>query len=703
FVINVDKRYAFITPDYLLLTPEANWYPRTGVTYSSTDVSWHQSQFINFNLSVKTKPGLKAISQGEINEISDGQFAFENEHPLTQLSLAIGHYNKKTVESDSIEFGVWYIDGHNFFANSFPEIKDTISSIVGEQFHDFERTYSLIYARKRLSLVEVPAQFKPYERAWTSTQELVQPEEVLIPEKGFMINSADFDNQKKRMKKYGSHGDKNMTPKDIELRVLGEFFRTFTTETQRDFRKGKGMMNVIQIASPYYIFPMLYNFQNNIQSDKWPITNRIFEAYLKNQVTDIRSVFMRNMSGESKDERANIALQDSTFEEILADPNQKGIINNVIKLKGDVLFSMIQWKAGQEEFQNFLKNLLTESKFKNISFEDFDQKINEKFGIQLIPIMDQWFKAKTLPGYIFSPIKVVKVRSGNMMRSMVSLKATNFSDTDGLVKLTFRLGSFRGRGGGRGGGMGGSDMIDKLIFLKAHQTKEVSYLLNTEPRMIILNTMTSKNIPQTMMNFFRDINEDPKAVPFEGERILNTPVQMALSNEIIVDNEDPEFEITKSENTSLLEKWILKENKNTSKYSRINYWRPPTNWTATTNTDFYGEYVRSAYYIKSGDGSLRAKWNVPIKKAGYYDLYYHLHKSRNFVRGRDHRAYKGEYHFTVHGDDGTEEVALENNSAEEGWNHLGSFFFSPDTALIELSNKSKLRMIFADAVKLVAQ
>ncbi|MCA1760989.1 MAG: ABC transporter permease, partial [Bacteroidales bacterium] len=60
FVINVDKRYAFITPDYLLLTPETNWYPKTGVTYSTTNVGWSQPQFINFNLEVKTTEGLQA-------------------------------------------------------------------------------------------------------------------------------------------------------------------------------------------------------------------------------------------------------------------------------------------------------------------------------------------------------------------------------------------------------------------------------------------------------------------------------------------------------------------------------------------------------------------------------------------------------------------------------------------------------------------
>ncbi len=698
FVINVDKRYAFLTPGYVLLTPEANWYPKAGVTYSTEDVSWYQPQFINFDLKVKTSASLKAISQGLVVEDGPGEFSFKCEHPLTQISLAIGQYEQKKIEEKGIEYSVWYMKGHDFFSDQFPDIKDTISSFISERFEDFERTYNLQYASKRLSLVEVPAQLKTYERAWTSSQEYVQPEQVWVPEKGFMLREADFEGQKKRMQRWGNRGGGSMTPADTQERALGDFLNTFTEETQRDFRGGRGGMNVQESASPYFVFPMLYNFQNNIQSDKWPITNRIFEAYLKNQSTDMRSVFMRNMSGVSEDEKANIALQDSTFEEILADPGQKKIIDNVIKLKGDVLFSLVEWKAGQTEFETFLQKVLSDYKFKNISFEEFDKQIDERFGIQLIPMMDEWFKAKTLPGYLFSPINAVKVKSGGMMRTMISLKVTNFSDVEGLVKLSFRLGGF---GGPRRGGGGSDDMINKLIHLEPHQTKQVSYLLDADPRMVLLNTMTSQNIPQLLTEGFRDIQEDSRAVPFEGEKILDVPVQKSMANEIIVDNEDPEFEITSNRTESLLEKWILDEDETSQKYSGMNYWRPPSHWTAVTNSDFYGEYIRSGYYLKGGDGTQFARWHVPIKKAGYYDVYYYLYKPRRFGRGRGGDDEKGSYRFTIYADDGPEEQELDVQNADEGWNHLGSFYFSPDTALVQLSDKSQLKMIFADAVKLV--
>ena len=703
FVLNIDKRYAFLTPDYVLLTPEANWYPETGVTYSSEDVHWYLPEFIDFDLVVTTAPELQAISQGNIIIEEPGKFRFTSRNPLTQMSLAIGNYEKKSFERDSVEFGIWVIKGHDYFSGAFPEAADTIPQIIGERLGDFERTYKLEYAFDRLFLVEVPAQFKSYERIWTSRQENVQPEQVFIPEKAFMHREADLGGSKKRLDQWGRRADFTMTDKDKEIRLVFDFLSLLTNERTRNFTGEGGGWNENDLINPYFIFPMLYNFQNNIQSETWPITNRIFEAYLKSQTTDMRALFMQNTQGLSGDEMANIALQDSTFEEILADPKQKSIVGNVIKLKGEVLFSIVQWKAGQEAFERFLGQLLRQYRFRNISFEDFDRSLHEQFEIELIPLMDNWFKAKSLPGYLFSPIKAVKVKSGERMRTKVTVKVTNFSETEGIVKFSFRLGGGGGPGRGFGRGPGAEDVINKLVYLEPQQTKDLSYMIDGDPRMVTVNTMTSKNIPQVIMQGFRDIEEDPKGIPVEAEVVSSIPVSKQLPGEIIIDNEDPQFIMTVSDEISLLEKWLHSDTEEAQKYSGTNYWRPPVNWTAVTNSDFFGEYVRSAYYIKSGDGSMKAKWQVPVSEPGYYDVYYHLYKPRRFGRGGGggDNEEKGEYQFFIHSDEGAEEQTLAIQSAIEGWNHLGSFFFSPDTALIELSNKSESRVIFADAVRLV--
>jgi hypothetical protein len=136
---------------------------------------------------------------------------------------------------------------------------------------------------------------------------------------------------------------------------------------------------------------------------------------------------------------------------------------------------------------------------------------------------------------LISNIDAVQVKAENQMKTMVNLKVSNISDVDGIVKLSFRLGSsgmpgmMGGRGGGgfdfRGaGGFGGGsnvdDEIEKLLFLNGNETKEFSYLLPGTPRMATINTLTSKNIPQTMTTNFAEIPTNNKAIPYEGSQFL---------------------------------------------------------------------------------------------------------------------------------------------------------------------------------------
>jgi hypothetical protein len=54
-------------------------------------------------------------------------------------------------------------------------------------------------------------------------------------------------------------------------------------------------------------------------------------------------------------------------------------------------------------------------------------------------------------------------------------------------------------------------------------------------------------------------------------------------------------------------------------------------------------------------------------------------------------------------DDGDDEIIIDYESAENGWNLLGSFYLSPDSARVKLSNLSGGRVVSADAVRWVRQ
>jgi hypothetical protein len=139
-------------------------------------------------------------------------------------------------------------------------------------------------------------------------------------------------------------------------------------------------------------------------------------------------------------------------------------------------------------------------------------------------------------------------------------------------------------------------------------------------------------------------------------------------------------------------------------YRGISEWRPPLQWTLTTNDRYYGTHVRSAYAIKSGSGSQTATWKIPISAAGRYDLYYYMFRQENRGRGRDGGGRRGEdaeYNFKVKYNGDEEKAYINTRNIEDGWNLLGTYFFDSDTIEVVLTNEFKSRLVTADAVKAV--
>ncbi len=696
FMYKVDKRHAFITPDYVLLTRENAWYPVPGTGIGTKSTQWFDRQFSHYKLQVKTADGLTAISQGKAEQ-EGSTFRFESSNANSQISLIIGDYEQIQQEIDGLEFNIFIKKGHDYFSEFFEDIKDTIPSIVTESLQDLERNLDLYYPFERFSIVEVPIQFTSYEHVLSGSREQIQPEMILFSEKGLLVDAADFNGRFEQPMRFGPRNrDQDLTPEERKIQVLQNFINSFTEEQGRpDFSRTAGEMNVTETKNTYYVFPLFYNYAYYIGSPQWPITDRVFEGYKKSSLSSSGAPFwMRNMQGVSSNEEANIALLSNSFEELLQDPDKRDIIDNVIQLKSTSLFSIIKRKVGDEAFEDFLFNYFKRIKFKNASIEDFNRAIKREFDIDLIPYMESWFSSKKLPAFLIGNVSVVNVLDLDELKTMVKFKVSNTEDAEGIISVEFRT------GGGRGGfgGSSSSDNITKLVHLNGNETKEVSFLLSGSPRGGNINTLVSRNMPSEIQLQFNNVQEDLKAIPFEGEIVVDDPVRVAEANEIIVDNEDPGFSYSKNEERSLLRRWLFKDKSKEEEYSGFDNWRPPLNWRQTTNSAFYGAYVRSAYYIRSGDGDQKASWKLAIPEAGYYDVYAYIYKPGRGP-GRDRNP--GEYHFTIHNDEGAETTSLDVRSAEDGWNHLGGFYFSADSALVELTNENEGRVVVADAIKFI--
>jgi hypothetical protein len=290
--------------------------------------------------------------------------------------------------------------------------------------------------------------------------------------------------------------------------------------------------------------------------------------------------------------------------------------------------------------------------------------------------------------------------------------------------------------------------ISKIVFLKPHETKKVGIVLDALPRAMMINTLSAKNIPGQLTLPIDNVIRSKDAVKeFTGEEVLTSYSTVADSNEIIVDNEDPGFIISKQNTVNRLKKLLGIKNKNGNSYQQMSLMKIPSYWQPVVQSIYFGKYVRSAIYTKSGIGDKNVTWVTPIKTPGYYDIYCYIGKTADRMmvmgggfgggggggnnrggiggtggdrgggtlggnsggqgrgggaRGQFSTPYK-EFHFHVYYDHGIEDIAFDYENAENGWNKLGTYYLKADSAKVVLSNLSGGRVVIADAVKWVRQ
>lgn len=729
-VATVDKKPAIITEDFLLLTPEIIWYPVAGVGFNNQTFMPRKLDFVRFKLTVNPNAGLTAVAPGEV-EVAGDEFRFKPETDLSALSLVIGEFEKRSRTHDGLEYNLYLKPGHDYFSGFFTHISDTIWDLVKEEKDDYEiDDLDLYYPFKRINLVETPIQFHAYERPQVEYFETIQPEMILLPEKGAGVTSLDFAYYKYFEERRNRRENETRTPKEIEARLfrrfLGSTFFRSNTRTGRggDFRQqgGDQMMAFRGIdftKNPYCVFPLYYSYMTGISSPDFPLFNSMLEMYLKEGFSS--SIMQSFRGGMTDSETANLALRDHTLTEIFADWDNS-VSSALVKQAGSFIFLALKNRVGLREFDNFLYPYLENNAFREITFERFSADFERKFGVEIEPYFETINTKGSIPTFIMSSPEYIETRDDIGEVYLVRFKLRNTGKVKGLVDVSFRVaGSF---------GSGGSEQ--RLYELDPGITKDIQISLFEQPRMMTVNTLISANIPSTFSTFLRSAEKINRTDTEEYERISDKELTLSVPGEFVVDNEDPGFQHVSMSHDSKLKQFIdaRKEQQNEIFYDVVTSGRIPIKWTPVAHSGFYGESVRSALLTRSGEGGNTASWTTILPAAGFYDVYVFIPTSA--MLGRPNRGRPGSgggqggggpggrspgqggrgsgprfadegniYYYTISSNEGTEEVEFTLRNPEEGWNKLGAFHFPGDTATIELSNKTNGRRVFADAVKWV--
>lgn len=738
FLISIRKRFAILEPEYVLLTPECIWYPKPGVLHGSTISILPTWNFTSFKASVETKSGLQPIMQGKAEQ-SGNAWVFNPENPLPGMTLIIGTYKPMSLNAGGVDVELNIMKDHDYFSNVLDSIADTLPRFVGDMKQDLERRLGLKYAYPRLKMIEVPAQFYAYSRLWIKHRDFLQPEMVFLPEMGCMLNRSGFGQELRQSRENSKEREESLSEKEIQLRVIRNFISENFIPGASDFRMNFNMSGPVLIDTDkkFSLFPNFFTFVNHLGSNQYPVLNIALEAYLSNTGENQMGGFGgAGTSGLSAAEQANVELQKKSFEKLLSTDMDNLALRQVIDAKGKYFFTYLEAVAGSVDFMPFILEEISKTQYKTIDFKQFTTDFKSKFNFDADSLANQWFNADQLPGYLIGHVRVIEVQQDDRTRYQLLYDVSNPSKESGLLQITLRAGGrggMGGRGGGGGAGMrGGASFAlagrnaatDKFLVVPAGQAFQIGYILDDQPRAMTVNTMISSNLPNNIGYPFPKLEQIKGFEPMEGRKPIPLILTMSEPGEIVVDNEDPGFSKVGAATVSRMVKWLKINAKNPNvPYESMRSWRLPNFWTPIIQSGFYGDFIRSAVYMKSGEGDISVEWRTLIQKPGFYDVYTFL--SPNLARmgmrmgggGGGQRPQGGgpgggmgnmpeivdEYHFTVFHSEGKEDITVPLKSAETGWNKLGSFYFGADTAKVNMNNKNTGKTVVADAVKWVKQ
>jgi hypothetical protein len=727
-VATFDKEPGIIHPDYMLLTPELNWYPRAGVGFNMENFQPQELDFARFNLTVQPDSGLVAIAPGRVDTI-DGGFRFTPEHDLSVLPLVIAPLERRSLTIDEVEYNLYLDPEHDYFSDYFSEIGDTIEALIKEQKENYEiDELDLYYPFDRINLVEVPIQYHAYERPYIQTVETILPEMILMPEKGAGINTLDFERFKKAEERRDRERENKRSPREIQVdqfkRFLQNTFFNSGIQSRGGFGRGGGGENLIVYnedlysKNPYCVFPLYYSYVTGISSTEYPVLNSMLEIYLKEGFeVSPRQGFT---GGITEKERANLALQDKSMIELFAQWDTE-LTSSLINQTGSFIISALKNRVGMSDFDNFFYYYLEDHAFSEITFDQFSRDFYNEFGVEIAPYLDVINTGGGMATFKISPPEYLKTRDDIGDVYLVKYRISNVGDSKGLVDMNFRI---MGQGGFGGGG--GMNEEQRLHEVDPGETREVQVVLYDRPMMMTVNTLISGNIPSSYNNFLRSATEVENVNLDEYERTTEKEVNFTYEDEFVVDNEDDGFYNYAVSHESKLKQYIdsRKEKEEGLKYESLNEWWTPSQWTPVAHSAYYGETVRSAMAIRNGDGTNYVSWSTVLPEKGFYDVYVYIPVSAMYQRPsrRDHGgggqggsgqgqgtrrfgpefADKGaDYNYTISSNEGSEKLVFELNSPEDGWNRLGSFHFPADTAVVTLTNETDGRRVIADAVKWV--
>ena len=620
-------RFAHVGNKYTILLPECLWYLSAVPPVNLQIPSMKDFDFTDYRLEVEGQESKTVISQGSMKKNEKG-ISYSNDHPLPRLSLCIGDYEQKTITVDSLSFGVYYFPGHDFWTEGYNLSPDSSRLLMSYHLGVLERQTGNSLPVNRLSIVEMPLNFRPYLRQGQLGSNFVQPELVFFPEKLFTESYRSIKDILKLLKTKRSL-DSEVEGVALRSNVLNRFFEPI-----------------------YNIMPMYQEFRTTIYSDKFPcIGDLIYEIRFSGQSKDHLSLNEKVKTiqyWDGRSLRGALMDRDNPVEYIM------------LKKKREHINSLIATRVEMMYMWDFIEDFVKRHPFQRVDFDVFAREFKDQFNVNIDSLLERYYADDRLPTLF---VQDLKMESYNGI-PLGSCKVYNPSNIDGVLRVDGYDQKLRRQ-------------RPNYFLIPAKSCKEIRVRNYTIPNFAVELGLCC-NLPDKISIIFNDREETEK--DWEGIRDVDSSTFRLPLNEIIVDNEDVGFRLVKKDKRKKWGERFLKE----QEYQGME--NVGDEWILSISSSSYGYKIKSAYCKKAGMGEEYAEWMVKIKEPGKYRVAVHvpeyLYASYLGSFLKNARLY-----YQVFSEEGDTYVELDLNEEAPGWIELGTYEFSEGNYFVRLSDK----------------
>lgn len=716
--------------DYIAMPPGAHWLPSTGTDVPQGDPRSHPYDYYQIDLEVVVPSDWLVAGPGQREQLDTDdeqtRYRFNPDAPVPHVGLFAAQFERRVMEAAGIHFEVLFSPLHSKNFDLMTPSAEHLKEGLTELFTNASNM-GIAYPYDSLTLVETPTQLRGYGGGWRMDTAQSMPSVMMLRENGFP--TARFDRP---------FGIDSTWYEDREDGIGGAQLEAMERFTRNDFSGGNLYSGVTR---------NFLSFQTSAVGDGAHAINFVLDALTATLLTKTTGYFSahefesaRVLGSEvliatvtGRSESISQTLIDSVTDRpsvwdrtlgtplSLLEPNEDpGQALNVLTLKGYAVAESLVAGLGYEKAGLLLSSLIEKYRGRHFEATDF-HALADELELDLVPLLGDWLHDTALPGFLVSPVAMVRLTDDELGRPryQTTLHLRNDESAPGLATINYQWGA---RKKAKWDGT-------KPVRVPPHSSVEIGIVTSTTIYQMYLQPYLSLNRDNVPLQINQpDAKEQINAEAFVGSKPSDW--QLPQTDDIIVDDLDSGFVVvsdkeipTEVEFRGPGRRADIKIDMDQGLPEHKAMFGSPTVWSRAKDDQSYGKYRRTYALVQSGEGDQRAMFTVDLPEAGRWRLAYYL--SRQFASGRadmanarkkrakdgEHKGSEsaqqnwairrqvGEFQMQLTTNGESRPIEFDAQSGVSGWNDLGEFDLPAGTTTLSISDANTGPLVVADAIR----